>query len=313
LYEGHLDNKNLYNDKELIDEGDLDSYDFGFRIYDPQIGRFTQIDPLTDGMPYFGTYLFAGNEPIGNIDFEGLNPIPGLSGTWANLGDVVVKTAPKAVVQTGAKVGAAAVGTLLKSSIKAPISLVNSALTGGSEFNKGVVQGIGEWGLDIINSGVNTLSLYYNLATKPEQTISGLKGGLLGGVNSLLNEGGKIANGDFSSITNELDNFAKKGARDHGKFAGKIGAEAAVAAITAGGGSVGRVSAKAVGNLKNVKLITGNLLKKQGLDAHAIKTEFLGVKNISKYDLYKHSNTGEILIFGKGGKGTPISTGYFIK
>jgi hypothetical protein len=28
---------------------------------------------------------------------------------------------------------------------------------------------------------------------------------------------------------------------------------------------------------------------------------------------YKHSNTGEVLIFGKGGTGPPIHTGYFIK
>ena len=64
---------------------------------------------------------------------------------------------------------------------------------------------------------------------------------------------------------------------------------------------------------KNVKMMSDNLLKKQGLDAHAIKTEFLGPKNISKYDLYKHTDTGEILIFGKGGKGEPIFTGYFVK
>ncbi len=49
--EGLLDNKNLYNDKELIDEADLDWYDYGFRNYDPQIGRFVQLDPLTDEYP----------------------------------------------------------------------------------------------------------------------------------------------------------------------------------------------------------------------------------------------------------------------
>ena len=43
--EGHLSNKNLYNDKELDDDADLNLYDFGFRTYDAQIGRFIQIDP----------------------------------------------------------------------------------------------------------------------------------------------------------------------------------------------------------------------------------------------------------------------------
>ncbi len=50
--EGHIDNKYLYNDKELFDEADLDWYDYGFRNYDPQIARFPQLDPLTDGYPY---------------------------------------------------------------------------------------------------------------------------------------------------------------------------------------------------------------------------------------------------------------------
>ncbi len=118
LYEGSLENKHLYNDKELIDEADLDLYDFGFRIYDPQIGRFTQIDPLTDEMPFFSPYLFAGNEPIGNIDFEGLNPIPGLSGTWANLGEVVVKAAPKAATTTITKAGQKIGGEIIKQAFK---------------------------------------------------------------------------------------------------------------------------------------------------------------------------------------------------
>jgi RHS repeat-associated protein len=46
ISEGETKNKYLYNDKELWDEGDLDWYDYGFRNYDPQIGRFTQLDPL---------------------------------------------------------------------------------------------------------------------------------------------------------------------------------------------------------------------------------------------------------------------------
>lgn len=43
--------QNLYNDKELFDDADLNWYDYGFRNNDPQIGRFTQLDPLTDDYP----------------------------------------------------------------------------------------------------------------------------------------------------------------------------------------------------------------------------------------------------------------------
>jgi RHS repeat-associated protein len=71
-FEGMLDNKNLYNDKELIDEGDLNWYDYGFRNYDPQIGRFPQLDPLTDDYPELTNYQFAGDDPIANVDVDGL-------------------------------------------------------------------------------------------------------------------------------------------------------------------------------------------------------------------------------------------------
>jgi RHS repeat-associated protein len=61
--EGNVNNKNLYNDKELIDQADLNWYDYGFRNYDTQIGKFPQLDPLTDDYPYYAPYQFAGNEP----------------------------------------------------------------------------------------------------------------------------------------------------------------------------------------------------------------------------------------------------------
>ena len=80
------------------------------------------------------------------------------------------------------------------------------------------------------------------------------------------------------------------------------------------GKTAGKVAVKTSTNLKNVKMINTNVLKKQGIDAHALKKDFLG-KNakIAEYDLYKHTKTGEILILKKGGIGEPISTGQFIK
>ena len=62
--EGLLKNQHLYNDKELWEDADLHWYDYGFRNYDPQIGRFPQLDPLTDDYPYYTPYQYAGNEPV---------------------------------------------------------------------------------------------------------------------------------------------------------------------------------------------------------------------------------------------------------
>ncbi len=82
--EAGIDNKNLYNDKELIDEADLDWYDYGYRNYDPQIGRFPQLDPLTDEYPELTNYQYASNEPIANVDMDGLE-------SYQSLTPVVVK------------------------------------------------------------------------------------------------------------------------------------------------------------------------------------------------------------------------------
>lgn len=73
-YEGLLKNDYLYNEKELLEDADLNWYDYGFRFYDPQIGRFPQLDPLTFDYPYYTPYQFAGCEPIANIDLDGLEP-----------------------------------------------------------------------------------------------------------------------------------------------------------------------------------------------------------------------------------------------
>lgn len=67
-YEGQLKNNYLYNDKELLDEDtDLGWLDYGFRNYDPQIGRFPQLDPLTDSYSFLTPYQYASCDPITNM------------------------------------------------------------------------------------------------------------------------------------------------------------------------------------------------------------------------------------------------------
>ncbi len=112
-YEGGIDNKNLYNDKELFDDGDLDWYDYGFRNYDAQIGRFPQLDPLTDNYPYLTPFQYASNDPVGNVDVDGLEGASAVGfGSVANdLGNLVVKSAPKAAAQSVLKNLLTSVGT----------------------------------------------------------------------------------------------------------------------------------------------------------------------------------------------------------
>ncbi|HTN08249.1 RHS repeat-associated core domain-containing protein [Agriterribacter sp.] len=78
--EGLLKNDYFYNDKEPFDDGGLNWYNYGFRNYDPQIGRFPQLDPLTDYYAVLTPYQYAGNDPIVNVDLDGLEPLSSVNG-----------------------------------------------------------------------------------------------------------------------------------------------------------------------------------------------------------------------------------------
>ncbi|MEO0970578.1 MAG: LamG-like jellyroll fold domain-containing protein, partial [Cyanobacteria bacterium J06639_18] len=49
----------------------LAHYDYGFRIYNPSLGRFLSVDPLTKSYPMLTPYQFASNMPIAAIDLDG--------------------------------------------------------------------------------------------------------------------------------------------------------------------------------------------------------------------------------------------------
>ncbi|MFT4154499.1 DUF4372 domain-containing protein [Parafilimonas sp.] len=108
--EGYLDNRNLYNDKELFDDADLDWYDYGFRNYDAQIGRFTQLDPLTWDYPELTNYQYASNDPILNIDLDGLE---GFNAAFTGIGTEANQLTDVVVTATVKKAATSAAGMLL--------------------------------------------------------------------------------------------------------------------------------------------------------------------------------------------------------
>jgi len=63
-----------FQGQEKDDEikGNGNSINYKYRMYDPRIGRFFSIDPLTPDYPEYSPYHFSSNQPIHARELEGL-------------------------------------------------------------------------------------------------------------------------------------------------------------------------------------------------------------------------------------------------
>jgi RHS repeat-associated protein len=80
-----------FNGKEDDNEvkGEGNQQDYGMRVYDPRLGRFLSIDPLTQKYPFYTPYQFAGNKPIWALDLDGAEELPYMdqyeyNGSWGS-------------------------------------------------------------------------------------------------------------------------------------------------------------------------------------------------------------------------------------
>jgi RHS repeat-associated protein len=60
-----------YNGKELDTERGLNLYDYGARLYDPALARFTSVDPMAEKKPWMSSYFYCSGNPLNRIDPDG--------------------------------------------------------------------------------------------------------------------------------------------------------------------------------------------------------------------------------------------------
>ncbi len=120
--------------------------DYGFRLYNPGLGRFLSVDPLTASYPWYTPYQFAGNKPIVAIDLDGLEEkwvtfyeSNSLFGTWINRNNTTVKIDKNAILrdaETGHRVAVTHVTVITPDgNVKAEWDMVESVGKNGKMSN----------------------------------------------------------------------------------------------------------------------------------------------------------------------------------
>ncbi|HYC87135.1 MAG TPA: RHS repeat-associated core domain-containing protein, partial [Chryseosolibacter sp.] len=96
--ENAVTNNFLYNGKERQNDLDLGWFDFGARMYMPEIARFGVLDPLGDMTYTQGPYNYVLNNPIYYADYKGKIPVPVLYFVYEGLVYAFTATAAMYIV-----------------------------------------------------------------------------------------------------------------------------------------------------------------------------------------------------------------------
>jgi RHS repeat-associated protein len=319
-----------FNGKEKSDEIFNQSLAYEYRIYDSRIGKWLSTDPLESTYVGLSPYNFGANSPIKFYDVDGrfLGTLIGavVGGIKAAVkGENVLKGIGK-----GALAGAAADLAFIAIVGTGGIAAVGIGTAIAAGAAAGAAGSIVGQALDIADGTQKKFSWKsFGLSTLIGAATGGLakafapqiSNGIAWVTSRVFRKGawrksrvevGPCENVSAPKTTTPTETPAStETATTNTDAQPKLDAPTSES-VSSDVAKVAEEAAKGVG--KNFSKISDKLLKKSGVDAHALKREWLGDKApIAQYDLYKASGTGEILILKKGGVGEPIHTGEFIK
>ncbi|HET7114937.1 MAG TPA: RHS repeat-associated core domain-containing protein, partial [Hanamia sp.] len=285
---GGLENRFQFLDKEkqsneFSDGSGLEEYDLGARFYDPQIGRFHSIDPLSEYMCRWSPYTYGFNNPVRFADGTGMNPGDSLRKDDASQGSNLNNEVALAPVVVAGK----------SKSSGGFWSSVGSALYEGLDYVpfagsiKQIGEGIyhGDWkeaGLGVVMLGVDAVT---------------------------AGEGGEIIRiGEVAA-----EDALKVGAEDEVKEAAEKELEEQTGKDVVD--ETGNQDAKTLTKETDFKPVDKKLLKKAGInDIHEFKAEFLGSKtNLKLFDVVRDNSTKELLIVRKETQQVVEHTGKFVQ
>jgi RHS repeat-associated protein len=118
-------------------KGEANQQDYGMRIYDPRVGKFLSVDPLTKSYPMLTPYQFASNTPIAAIDIDGEEsgiPNSGFTYSGTPLSNYFDNSEGR---KTAAK--ALGIGVVLGGAIAADIFVFKGAATKYTLYTIGVI------------------------------------------------------------------------------------------------------------------------------------------------------------------------------
>jgi len=282
--DGSYDNPFKFNAKELDEDSGL--YYYGARYYNPRLSIWYGVDPLAVYNPVMEKEFYGDGQHNGGVYF------------WGNLNPYIY-------------------------TYQNPIRYIDpngKQVEWNKHWNR-TKEFLNDAG-DVLHKTAENLSPM-TVHFKTPQEIAASKAKYGEGPIASLTELWDNAKSVPGNLADQLDALGDVDFEDiQERFNNASGKEKAEMATTLGTMLLslrkGKIDTKGLALLgaggSNFKILTAGLLKKAGIDAHKLKYEFLGKKaKISEYDLYKHTDTNEVLIMKKGGTGDPIHTGEYIK